>query len=168
LGWILNIVLIGFMGCGKTTIGRKLAVRLGYRFIDTDYQIEKEQNTRVKELFSKFGEPYFRELETDLLERLTRVNNTIVATGGGILTTTGNIEIIQRIGKSIYLKACVEDIFERISRNDKRPMLQTDNPLQTVISLMDKRQGYYEQADYTINTGSLRMGNIVSQIIKEL
>ena len=161
----MNIVLIGFMGCGKTTIGRKLAVRLGYRFIDTDYQIEKEQNTRVKEIFSKQGETHFRTLETDLLQRLTRVNNTIVATGGGILTTPGNLEIIHKIGKSVYLKACVEDIFERISRNDKRPMLQTENPLQTVITLLDKRQGYYEQADYTINTASLKMGNIVSRII---
>ncbi len=156
------------MGCGKTTIGRKLAVRLGYRFIDTDYQIEKEQRIRVKEIFSKLGEPYFRALETDLLQRLTKVNNTIVATGGGILTTPGNLEIIKRIGKSIYLKACVEDIFERISRNDKRPMLQTENPLQTVIALLEKRQKYYEQADYTINTNSLKMGNIVSQIIIEL
>lgn len=164
----MNIVLIGFMGCGKTTIGRKLAVRLGYRFIDTDYQIEREQNTRVKEIFSNYGEPHFRALETGLLQRLTKVNNTIVATGGGILTTSGNLEIIQRIGKSIYLKACVEDIFERISRNDKRPMLQTENPLQTVIALLDKRQGYYERADYTINTACLRMGNIVSHIIDTL
>ncbi len=164
----MNIVLIGFMGCGKTTIGRKLAVRLGYRFVDTDYQIEKEQKSRVKEIFSTFGETHFRGLETDLLTRLTKVDNTIVATGGGILTTAGNMEIIQRIGSSFYLKACVEDIFERISRNDKRPMLQTENPLQTVIALLDKRQVYYEQADYTINTASLKMWNIVSQIINTL
>ena len=164
----MNIVLIGFMGCGKTTIGRKLAVRLGYRFIDTDYQIEKEQDVRVKEIFAKSGETHFRALETDLLQRLTKTNNTIVATGGGILTTSGNMDIVRKIGKSIYLKACVEDIFERISRNDKRPMLQTENPLETVIALLDKRQVHYEQADYIINTGSLRMGNIVSQIIQEL
>ncbi len=164
----MNIVLIGFMGCGKTTIGRKLAVRLGYRFIDTDHQIEREQNARVKELFSRYGEAYFRALETDLLNRLTKVNNTIIATGGGILTTSGNMEIIRRIGKSIYLEACVEDIFERISRNNKRPMLQTEDPLGTVIALLDKRQSNYEEADYKISTGSLRMGHIVSQIIRDL
>jgi len=164
----LNIVLIGFMGCGKTTIGRKLAVRLGYQFIDTDHQIEREQNARVKEIFARFGEVHFRALETDLLKRLTKVNNTIVATGGGILTTAGNLDIIQRIGKSIYLEACVEEIYERISRNDKRPLLQTEDPLKTVIVLLEKRQKHYEQADYRINTGSLKMGHIVSQIIKDL
>jgi len=156
------------MGCGKTTIGRKLAVRLGYRFVDTDYQIEKEQNARVKEIFENHGETHFRALETDLLNRLSRVNNTVVATGGGILTTPGNLEIIRDIGISIYLKACVEDIFERISRNTKRPMLQTENPMQTVVTLLEKRQCYYELADHTVNTASLKMGHIVSQIIKEL
>lgn len=164
----MNIVLIGFMGCGKTTIGRKLAVRLGYRFVDTDYQIEKEQNARVKEIFAEHGETCFRELETDLLRRLVNVNNTIIATGGGILTTPGNIEIIRDIGISIYLKAAVDDIFERISRNSKRPMLQTENPRQTVVDLLEKREDLYSQADHVINTASLKMGHIVSQIIREL
>lgn len=156
------------MGCGKTTIGRKLAVRLGYRFIDTDHQIEREQNARVKDIFADHGEAYFRELETDLLKRLVKVNNTVIATGGGILTTPGNIEIVRKIGISVYLKACVDDIFERISRNTKRPMLQTENPRQTVVTLLNQRECLYEQADHTIQTGSLKMGYIVSQIIKEL
>ena len=156
------------MGCGKTTIGRKLAVRLGYRFIDTDYQIEREQKTRVKEIFAKNGETYFRNLETDLLKRLEKVNNTVIATGGGILTTPGNMEIVRKIGISIYLKACVDDKFERISRNSKRPMLQTENPRKTVVDLLEKRESLYAQADYTINTGSLKMGSIVSMIIREL
>ncbi|MFH2132131.1 MAG: shikimate kinase [bacterium] len=164
----MNIVLIGFMGCGKTTIGRKLAVRLGYRFIDTDYQIEMEQNARVKEIFSRYGEPHFRALETDLLKRLRHLDNTVIATGGGILTTPGNMELIRQIGKSVYLKACVEDIFERISRNTKRPLLQTRDPLGTVVTLLEKRKGTYERADHTINTGSLKMGHIVSRIIREL
>ncbi len=164
----MNIVIIGFMGCGKTTIGRKLAVRLGYRFVDTDYQIEKEQNNRVKEIFADHGEAYFRNLETDLLKRLIKVNNTVIATGGGILTTPENIEIIRKIGISIYLKACVDDIFERISRNTKRPMLQTEDPRKTVVTLLEKRVCLYEQADHTINTSSFKMGHIVSQIIREL
>lgn len=164
----MNIIIIGFMGCGKTTIGRKLAVRLGYRFIDTDYQIEREQNARVKEIFTKHGEVYFRHLETDLLKRLRKASNTVIATGGGILTTPGNMEIIRQIGISVYLKACVEDIFERISRNTKRPMLQTENPRKTVLDLLSKREGLYEQADCVINTESRKMGQIVSQIIREL
>lgn len=164
----MNIIIIGFMGCGKTTIGRKLAVRLGYRFIDTDHQIEREQNARVKEIFAEKGEIHFRGLETDLLKRLVRTNNTVIATGGGILTTPGNMEIIRKIGVSIYLKACVDDIFERISRNTKRPMLQTENPRKTVVTLLEKRECLYEQADRIINTESLKMGHIVSQIIRAL
>jgi len=164
----VNIIIIGFMGCGKTTIGRKLAVRLGYRFVDTDQQIEREQNARVSEIFTRYGEAYFRRLETDLLKRLENVNNTVISTGGGILTTPGNMAIIRRIGISVYLKACVEDIFERISRNTRRPMLQTADPRKTVVELLSKREGLYEQADCIINTESRKMGEIVSQIIREI
>ena len=93
----MNIVLIGFMGAGKTTIGRKTAARLGYWFVDMDYQIERSQNARVTEIFEKHGQQYFRALETKLLKQLTKVENTVVATGGGVLTTEGNLALINQI-----------------------------------------------------------------------
>ena len=164
----MNIVLIGFMGCGKTTIGRKLAVRLGYRFIDTDYQIEKEQGCRVKELFTRYGETRFRELETNLLKRLINTNNTVISTGGGILLTPGNMDLIRRIGKSIYLNASIEDICERISRNNKRPLPEADDLTDGVAALMDDLVDVYRQADFTVDTRALKMGNIVSTIIRGL
>jgi len=164
----VNIVLVGFMGCGKTTIGRKLAVRLGYRFLDTDHQSEQEQGCRVTTLFRERGEAYFRQLETDLLRRLMTITNTVISTGGGILTTPGNLELIRRIGRSVYLKADVKDIVERVSRNNKRPLLQTGDPLQTILALLEQRHPLYQQADCTIDTCSLKMGHIVSLIIKEL
>lgn len=156
------------MGCGKTTIGRKLAVRLGYRFIDTDHQIEREQGFRVKEIFNRYGEAYFRDLETDMLKRLKGASNTVISTGGGILLTPGNMELIRDIGKSIFLNASIEDICERISRNDKRPLPEADNLTDGVVSLMDDLVAIYRQADHIVNTQTMKMGHIVSTIIREL
>lgn len=164
----MNIVLIGFMGSGKTTIGRKLAVRLGYRFIDMDRFIEEEQQCKIAQIFEEHGEATFRSLETGLLKRLKKAENTVVSTGGGVVTIDGNIEIIRSIGISIYLKAGIDNIFERVSRNNKRPLLQTDNPLQTIQDMMEKREGAYSQADLVLETNSLSMGNIVSKIIQSL
>jgi shikimate kinase len=157
------------MGCGKTTIGRKLAVRLGYRYIDTDYQIEKEEGQRIKDIFATKGEAYFRELETDLLKRLLPVSNTVVATGGGILLTPGNLELVKRIGKTVYLRAGLDDIYERITRNNKRPVvIQNGDLYQTIESMLEKRHVFYEQADYTIETCSLKMWQVVTKIIKDI
>ena len=164
----MNIVLIGFMGSGKTTIGRKLAVRLGYRFVDMDRFIEEEQQCKIAQIFEERGEATFRSLETGLLKRLKKAENTVVSTGGGVVTIEGNIEIIRSIGISIYLKAGIDNIFERVSRNNKRPLLQTDNPLQTIKDMMEKREGAYSQADLILETNSLSMGNVVSKIIQSL
>ncbi len=153
------------MGTGKTTIGRKLAVRLGYHFVDTDHYIEREQNCRISELFETKGADCFRQLETSMLRRLVKVENTVVATGGGILVTPGNMDLIREIGKSVHLKANFEEIFERVTRNQKRPLILTDNPLKTVTDLYNQRKHLYMQADITIDTGSLKMWNIVSKII---
>ncbi|MCG8333508.1 MAG: shikimate kinase [Proteobacteria bacterium] len=161
----MNIVLIGFMGTGKTTIGRKLAVRLGYRFIDTDQYIEREQQCRIPEIFASRGEKCFRDLETSLLKRLSKVDNTVVATGGGILVTPGNKELIRQIGKTIHLKAHLDDIYERVMRNTKRPLVQTENPLKTVTELYERRKNLYHGADITIDTKSLKMWTIVTKII---
>ncbi len=164
----MNIILIGFMATGKTTIGRKLAARLGYKFVDTDHYIEYEQECRVKELFETKGEGYFRQLETSLLKRLSKVDNTVVSTGGGILVTDGNMTLINKIGRSIHLKADIEDICERIMRNTKRPLVQTENPIETIKTLYDRRKELYQMADITIDTHSMKMWHVVSKIITEL
>ena len=165
---ILNIVLVGFMGCGKTTIGRKLAVRLGYHYIDTDYQIEKEEGIRIKEIFATKGEPYFRSLETNLLRRLLGVCNTVVATGGGILLTPGNFELVRQIGRIVYLRADLDDIYERIQRNNKRPVVELGNLYETIKIMLAERQTHYEKADYTIDTCNMKMWHVVSQIIRNI
>jgi shikimate kinase len=156
------------MGAGKTTVGRKLALRLGYWFLDTDYKIEREQGSRVAELFEKYGQTHFRQLETDLLKRLLNTQNTVVATGGGLLTTPGNTELIKQIGTSVYLYASVDKLFERATRTDKRPMLRTADPYQTMLELYKQREHLYEDADIKINTESLRLTTVVREIIKNL
>lgn len=148
----MNIVLVGFMGAGKTTVGRILAARLGYRFLDTDLRIEREQGRKVEEIFATLGQEYFRRLETDLLKRLTAVQNTVVATGGGILTTSENANLIRKIGTSVYLEVRVEKLFERATRTDKRPLLKTENPYETMMELFQKRKELYETADIRIKT----------------
>ncbi len=148
----MNIVLVGFMGAGKTTVGRILAARLGYRFLDTDLRIEREQGRKVEEIFATFGQEYFRRLETDLLKRLTAVQNMVVATGGGILTTPENANLIRKIGTSVYLEVRVEKLFERATRTDKRPLLKTENPFETMMELFQKRKELYETADIRIKT----------------
>ncbi len=153
------------MGTGKTTIGRKLAIRLGYHFVDTDHYIEREQECRIIELFEREGISHFRNLETSMLKRLSIVENTVVATGGGILVTPGNMDLIKKIGKSIHLKADFNEIFERVTRNKKRPLLHTEDPLKTVTELYNQRKHLYLNADITIDTKSLKMGSVVSKII---
>ena len=164
----MNIVLIGFMGAGKTTIGRKAAARLGYWFVDMDYQIELSQNARVTEIFEKHGQEYFRTLETRLLKQLTKVENTIVATGGGVFTTEGNLELINQVGTCVYLQASIEKLFERATRTDKRPLLRTENPFQTMSDLFEQRKHLYQHADIVINTEDLKLHHVVNEMIRQL
>lgn len=156
------------MGAGKTTIGKKLALRLGYRFIDTDQQVEFEQQCTVKDLFREKGEVFFRSLESDVLRRLISHQNVVLATGGGILTTAGNLELLKQIGAIIYLKADFEDIFERVSRNKKRPLLQTENPKETIQKLLGQREPLYDQADFIVPTQSRNIRQTASFILRQL
>ncbi len=156
------------MGAGKTTIGRKLAARLGYWFLDTDHCIEKEQGYHITELFEKFGQAHFRLLETDLLRRLAKIQNTVIATGGGLLTTPGNTDLIKKIGTSVYLAANVDKLFERAIKTDKRPLLREANPYEAMVELFNQRKNLYEMADIKIETESLYLTAVVSEIIKNL
>jgi len=164
----LNIIFVGFMGAGKSAIGRRLAKRLGYKFLDTDKMIVEKKNESITEIFSTKGEGYFRNLETEILKDLVNVNNTVISTGGGILTTGDNLLIMQKIGKIVFLDANLDDIIERVSRNKKRPLLQTKNPIETIKELHKNRMPLYEKADLKIKTHKIQIQKIVSLIIKEL
>ncbi len=156
------------MGAGKSTIGRKLAKRLGYHFLDMDGQIELEQKCSIPEIFAEQGEVYFRRLETKLLQQLVPVQNTVIATGGGVVTTEGNFDLMRKIGTVIYLETPVEDIIERVKRSQNRPLLQIENPEERIYLLLEKRIPLYRQADQIIATDSLPPQRIVSKIIRGL
>ncbi len=164
----MNLIMIGFMGVGKTMIGRKLANRLGYHFLDMDEQIEKEQKCSISEIFENQGEDYFRRLEVKLLLKLSSIQNTVIATGGGAVATEGNFDLMKKYGTVIYLKISVEDIMERLKNSHHRPLLQTENPQKKIHALFEKRIPLYEQADHIIETKNLPPQRITSLIIRNL
>lgn len=139
-----RIVLMGFMGAGKTTIGKRLAKSLGCSFLDTDEMIEKEQNRKISEIFEKDGEDAFRDMETALLKRLKQSNEMFVLSiGGGMPVREENREILREIGKVIYLKTSKEEIIRRVSGDKNRPLLQGGSLEEKVTSLMNAREQIY-------------------------
>ncbi|MBF0280834.1 MAG: shikimate kinase [SAR324 cluster bacterium] len=164
----MNLIMIGFMGVGKTTIGRKLAKRLGYHFLDMDEQIENEQNRSISEIFENSGEDHFRQLEVKLLQKLSTVQNTVIATGGGAVATPGSLELMKVYGRLIYLKTSVDEIVERVKRSQHRPLLHAEDLEERISSLLVKRIPFYEQADYIIETKNLSPQRITSLIIRNL
>ncbi|MCP4295483.1 MAG: shikimate kinase [Proteobacteria bacterium] len=164
----MNIILIGFMGCGKTSIGRRLASRLGYCFLDMDHQIVREQKKKVTDIFSEKGEAFFRQLETNLLIRLRSVNNTVIATGGGVIVTRGNMALIKSVGTCFFIDTDLEEIYKRVMRNTNRPLVHTANPRKTIEELYAKRIDLYREADIIIHPELYNKHRIVSQMIQHL
>jgi shikimate kinase len=162
----MNVVLIGFMASGKTSVGRRVAKRLGYRFMDTDQFIESEQGRTIAEIFATEGEPHFRQLETHLLTRLRRFDNYVFATGGGIVTTPGNVELLQRIGVVVFLKADLEDILRRLEHDKRRPKVQGGDLRTKVTTLLAERLPLYEQADVVIETLGKTPNLVAGEVIR--
>ncbi|HYF83709.1 MAG TPA: 3-dehydroquinate synthase [Clostridia bacterium] len=146
-----NIVLIGFMGTGKSTIGRVLAQLLGYEFIDVDTEIEKKEGQQIKEIFSQHGESYFRELESQVISDVSNRCKCVISTGGGVVLSPLNMEALRRNGKIICLKAKPEVILERVGKTGKRPLLDVEDPCQAINRILDNRKGLYN-GDLSIDT----------------
>ncbi len=163
-----NIILIGFMGSGKTSIGRLVAQRLGFQFVDTDAVVVEQAGLQIAEIFAKQGEPWFREQETAALRRIGILNRTVVSTGGGIVLRRENRELLRELGLVVWLTASEEVIFERVSRNKKRPLLQTDDPRATVHELLEQRRPLYEgAAQFTLDSSTLAHDAAADAVIAE-
>ena len=148
------VFLIGFMGSGKSMLGKKIAYRLNYEFMDSDLSIEKEQGMNIDSIFSSKGEAFFRELELKFIENLNPFNPTIIATGGGLTCFNGNIEKLKEIGTVIYLKVSPELIFERIKFDDTRPLLNKQDDQEKIDFIQNKlneRNVFYKQAHFIID-----------------
>ena len=165
-----NIVLTGFMGSGKTTIGKLLSERYGYTFIDTDQYIEEKCGCTIAELFSKKGESYFRQLETDILKELNAsLTHAVLSTGGGLPLREENAAELATLGTVIYLQITPEEVMSRLSGDNTRPLLSGDDPEQKVRDLLTYRTPLYERAaDLTIPVTKLTPEYIVEEIISKL
>ena len=159
--------LVGFMGAGKSTVGKALSALKGFEFIDLDSFIEKTANSKIPEIFSEFGEEKFRELETESLVKVSELKGkTVVSTGGGIMLNPENIHVMQTTGTTIYLKAGIETIWERIKDDRGRPLLNVENPLGTATELLNSRKHLYEGADIIVETDNLTPQMISEKINK--
>ncbi len=162
----MNLVLIGFMASGKTAVGRRLARRLGYGFLDTDQLIENEIGCTIAQFFEIKGEAAFRHLETKLADHLSSLRNYVVATGGGILTTPGNLERLQKAGMVIFLKADQEEIIQRLERDVNRPLVKKGNLRETVERLNAERLPEYSRSDLIIDTRNKGVNRVSGEIIR--
>ena len=146
-----NIVLLGFMGCGKTTVGIRLSYRIRRVLEDTDKRIEREQGTTISEIFAQKGEHHFRELETDLLKRLVKENyQRVISTGGGLPMREENRRLLQELGTVVYLRIKPETVYERLKDDTTRPLLQCEDPLSKIREMMAQRSPLYEEAAHLI------------------
>jgi shikimate kinase len=153
-----NLILIGFMGTGKTSVGQRVAHSLGFRFVDTDKLIVKKAGKPIPKIFEDEGEDAFRRLETEVLRACADGEGQVISTGGGIVTREENRGILRDAGYVIWLRASPEVIYERVRRNRNRPLLQTADPMKTIHDLLDARKDLYEAcADLAITTDQLTM-----------
>lgn len=157
-----SIVLIGFMGSGKTTFGKWIAREHGYTFLDTDDMIEEEQQRSINDIFAKEGEEYFRDLETDMIRSLAdRDDKVVISVGGGLPVREVNRELMRHVGKVVYLRTTVDELEKRLKGDTKRPLLAGGNVREKIISLMDKREALYlDAADIVVDTTGKRFEQI--------
>lgn len=161
-----NVILIGFMGCGKTTVGLRLSYRLRQSVIDTDKEIEREEKRTVSAIFAEEGESYFRERETACLQKLIKsVSNQIISAGGGLPLREENRRLLHKLGKVFYLRADAETIYERLKGDTTRPLLQGSDPKTKIRTLMEQRDACYRKAaDVVIQVDGKNFEQIMDEI----
>lgn len=164
-----NIFFVGLMGAGKTTVGRMLAKRLGKEFYDSDHEIERRTGVNIPLIFELEGEDGFRRRESAVIEDLARHHGIVLATGGGAVLRPENRQALMRNGTVIYLRANVEDLWQRTRNDRNRPLLQTADPRSRLEQLVAERDPLYrEVADIIIDTGGRAVSAIVQEIERKL
>jgi len=163
-----SVVLVGIMGCGKSTIGKRLAQRLGLDFVDADTEIEQAANMTVSEIFAEHGEAYFRSGEERVIARLLREGPLVLATGGGAFMSEATRAEIAARGLSIWLKVDFETAMTRVRRRATRPLLQTPDPEGTMRKLMADREPVYAKADLTVISKEVPHDVVVDEILATL
>ena len=160
-----NLVLIGLMGAGKSAIGRLVAQAMGVPFVDSDHEIERVSRMPITDLFAAYGEAEFRALETRVIKRLLRTGPRVVSTGGGAYVNERTRKHVKRGGLTVWLKADLDVLWERVNKRDTRPLLKTENPRQTLENLMNARYPIYAEADLTVISRDVKKETMVEEVL---
>ena len=160
-----NIVLVGLMGAGKSTIGKALAEKTGFNFIDIDEEIVVREKMSINEIFKTKSETYFREVETQVLQEFSAKENLVISTGGGAFENEINRELLLTSCNVVYLQADVNTLFERIKNDNSRPLLKCENPRDKLEELLLKREENYLKAHHKINTDGKSVDKVVEEIV---
>jgi len=161
-----NIILIGYMGCGKSTIGRKLSYRLRIPFLDTDKQIEQKQKCTISEIFARCGEEVFRDMETEYLKLLLKEKSDyVIAVGGGLPLREENRQLLKQLGTCVYLRATPDTIYDRLKNDTTRPLLQKEDPYAVICQMLEERSGVYEScADEIVTVDQKKVEDIIREL----
>jgi shikimate kinase len=160
-----NIYLVGFMGTGKTTVGKILARQLNKEFVEMDEAIEARQGKKIVDIFAFSGEPYFRKLEKELLKELSTKSDLVVSCGGGLICDEENLKMLKENGTVFNLTAKAKSIYARTKQYRNRPLLNVGSPLKKIRELLKQREPYYAQAHYRIDTDSISVKEVARRII---
>lgn len=165
----MNVVLTGFMCTGKTSVGKRLSERLNFEYIDTDELIETKTGLKITEIFSRYGEDYFRDIESEVVKEVSMLDNKVISTGGGVVLRKENMQNLRRNGIIVNLTAKPEIIYERLKQQPGiRPLLNKPQPLQEIKRLLNYREEFYKDCDLKIETDKLSVDEVVVEILKYL
>ncbi len=165
-----NVILTGFMGTGKTSLGKLLAIKLGRPFVDIDKKIEEETRLSIPKIFERYGEEHFRALEKAAVKELSERRGLVIATGGGTIKNEENLNLLKSSGVLICLTTEPEEIFKRTARRGERPVLDGggNERLETIKKLLAERKKFYDRADYQIDTTDWSPIQIIDDICRHL
>ena len=162
----VNLYLVGFMGTGKTTVGRVVGQRLGFQVLDSDHEIERQHGKSIPEIFAQDGEPAFRAMERAFIEHGHPAERTLVACGGGLVVQPGMLELLQRKGVVVCLHASLDTILQRTARQRNRPLLDVEDPAERIRTLYAVREPIYRRSGTLILTDSRPLSDIAAHVIR--
>lgn len=162
-----NLALVGFMGAGKSTVGRIAAAQLRFDFIDTDDLIEEQAGRSIPEIFQTLGEPRFREYERQAVERLKERGQTVISAGGGLVLNPANLESLKEHALVVCLWATPETLWQRVRHQNHRPLLQAPDPYQRMCDLLAAREPHYRNADVLLNTEGRSLKEVAHQVVHQ-
>jgi shikimate kinase len=162
-----NIALVGFMGTGKSTVGQMVASMLHFRFLDTDEMIERMAGKRISDIFASEGEEQFRQYEKQVVAHIKQVTNSVISTGGGLITRPENLASLKEHSLVVCLWCSAETIFRRVGHQSHRPLLQVENPLERIRQLLAERAPAYRQSDVLLNSEFRKPREVATHVVHQ-